>query len=138
METFSSFLKTLLFTSLCFIGISGLFYLIFDTPWQLSLTFLVFVLIASLIGLNPRPIWQKNCQNPFLSETNDTNSENPQEKVLTYRGIKYSVNPSSTQPAALTDNPIGQKSLQSLEIATSQLTGQYRGSPLKFPHQPNV
>jgi hypothetical protein len=118
MEFFTSLFGVVLSAVRWFGLIGGLIFLIFATPWQISLPILVLILVLVFIFLPSVPIGasSKNQDFPYpdtLSQSNDS---------LTYRGVKYTI-----QADMATFH-------EALNVQTSdpgEVIGKYRGSILR-------
>jgi hypothetical protein len=132
METFSSFLKVLLFATLCFAVVFGLAHLIFSTPLQISFTILTSVLGVGLIWLHPFPLISKSFDNTDPPITNATIYQEPTTPIdLSYRGIKYTAQPElSSSPSNTSANNTSANSSEPDVTTLVEVIGKYRGSPI--------
>jgi hypothetical protein len=139
METLSDFIRVLRFTTLCMLGIAGLGYLVFDTPWQFSLIILSLTLVTGLIWLNPVPLFPQGGKSRLVQELAPLESEpNPlTNAMLSYRGVKYSSHPganrSNSNEGPLPSDVSCSGHLSPASLQPGEIIGKYRGSIIRVP-----
>jgi hypothetical protein len=125
MEFFTSLFGVVLSAVRWFGLIGGLIFLIFATPWQVSLPILSLILVLVFVLLPSVPMAASYKAQDFPYP--DTWSQN--NDSLTYRGVKYTLQ---------ADMAAFQDALNAQGSDPGEVIGKYRGSILRSPKLTNV